>query len=141
MRLGIVSDIHCNVEGLKVALQRMGQVDELLCAGDMVYQYRFSNEVIELLRERQARVILGNHDLVVLSADGVRAREAPHVRKENLDFLYAQPEQIDLMIDGKRLLMAHGSPLEPFDRYVLPKTPAFQQLEQVDADYVVLGHT
>ena len=55
MRIGIVSDIHCNHEALRVALERMGDVDELLCAGDSVYQFRFSNEVMALLRERGAR--------------------------------------------------------------------------------------
>ena len=51
MRIGIVSDIHCNHEALRIALDRMGDVDELLCAGDAVYQFRFSNEVMQLLRE------------------------------------------------------------------------------------------
>ena len=55
MRLGIISDIHCNHEALRIALDRMGPVDELLCAGDAVYQFRFSNEVMRILRERQAR--------------------------------------------------------------------------------------
>ncbi|MEK6739155.1 MAG: metallophosphoesterase, partial [Planctomycetota bacterium] len=66
MRIGIVSDIHCNHEALRVALERMGGVDELLCAGDSVYQFRFSNEVMALLRERGARYILGNHEEVLL---------------------------------------------------------------------------
>ena len=57
MLIGIVSDIHCNAEGLRQALQRMGPVDELLCAGDVISEYRFSNDVVELLRERQARIV------------------------------------------------------------------------------------
>ena len=56
MRLGIVSDIHCNIDALKLALERMGRVDELLCAGDAFYEYRFSNEVIELLRSFAAMI-------------------------------------------------------------------------------------
>ena len=67
MLLGIVADIHCNVGGLRQALDRMGPVDQLLCAGDAIYQFRFSNEVIELLRERDARYILGNHELTIPS--------------------------------------------------------------------------
>ena len=52
MKLGIVSDIHCNACGLMQALQAMGEVDELICLGDSIYEYRFSNEVVHLLRER-----------------------------------------------------------------------------------------
>ncbi|MCI0890292.1 MAG: metallophosphoesterase family protein, partial [Chloroflexi bacterium] len=47
MKLGIVADVHCNIAGLRIALDEMGPVDELICAGDAVYQFRFSNDVVE----------------------------------------------------------------------------------------------
>ena len=141
MRIGIISDIHTNAAGLAVALERMGQVDELLCAGDIVYQYRFGNDVIEMLRRRGARNILGNHDLVLLGPQGVRAASAAHVRSDNLDYLRSQPLQLDVKINGKRLLMAHGSPFEPYDTYLYPKTPELKRLAEIDADYIILGHT
>ena len=53
----------------------MGPVDELLCLGDSIYQYRFSNEVVALLRSIGARMILGNHEEVFLSEAGAQARE------------------------------------------------------------------
>ena len=55
MRIGIVSDIHGNARGLALALERMGTVDELLCAGDMVEEFRFSNKTVEILRDRDAK--------------------------------------------------------------------------------------
>jgi predicted phosphodiesterase len=62
LKLGIVSDVHCNIVGLKRAVELMGDIDELLCLGDSIYEYRFSNEVIRYLREVGAQVILGNHE-------------------------------------------------------------------------------
>src|ERR687894_307875 len=103
MRIGIVSDIHCNVQGLKQAIERMGDVDELLCAGDTIFEYRFSNEVVELLMERQARIVLGNHEHVFYGPAGVRARSAATIRQEALDFLSEQPLTIEVEVDGKRL--------------------------------------
>ena len=38
MKLGIVSDLHCNFAGLTRALEIMGQVDELLCEPPRVYR-------------------------------------------------------------------------------------------------------
>ena len=73
MRIGIVSDIHCNAAGLLAALKGMGDVDALICSGDTVYQYRFSNDVLVILRGAGAHLVLGNHDAVVLSRDGPRA--------------------------------------------------------------------
>jgi predicted phosphodiesterase len=36
MRIGIIADVHCNYEALRIALDAMRDVDELLCAGDAV---------------------------------------------------------------------------------------------------------
>ena len=75
MRLGLVSDIHCNIESLDVALEQMGDVDEVLCAGDAIFSFRFSNAVVARLRQIGARMVLGNHELDVLGPQGIRVRE------------------------------------------------------------------
>src|ERR1035441_794155 len=75
VKLGIVSDIHANLAGLQHALDAMGPIDELLCLGDAIFEYQFSNEVIALLKDRAAQVIIGNHEEVFLSPAGIRARQ------------------------------------------------------------------
>ena len=50
MRIGIVSDLHGNINGLDLALERMGDVDEVCRPGDAFNQDRFSNEVVARLR-------------------------------------------------------------------------------------------
>jgi len=141
MRLGIVSDIHCNAEALRLALARLGPVDELLCAGDAFYEYRFSNEVVELLREHRARYVLGNHETTFLGPPGVRARSAPGVRADSVAYVAAQPLRIETTIGRRRLVMVHGSPFEPYNQYVFPGSPELARLAALDADYVILGHT
>ena len=74
LKIGIVSDLHCNHRGLLRALDIIGEVDELVCLGDSIYEYRFSNEVVQLLRERGAHAILGNHEEGFLGPHGARAR-------------------------------------------------------------------
>ena len=74
MLLGVVSDVHCNVDALDRAIAAMGDIDELLVAGDLVYEYRFSNEVVDTVRRVGARCIKGNHDMVLLSHHGERAQ-------------------------------------------------------------------
>ena len=56
-RLAIVSDIHCNIAGLERALELMAPFDELWCAGDSVFQFRWSNEVVRLLRDSGAKFL------------------------------------------------------------------------------------
>ena len=61
MKVGIVSDLHCNVAGLSQALELMGDVDELICLGDSIWEYCFSNEIVRLLRERGAHASAENY--------------------------------------------------------------------------------
>lgn len=141
MRIGIVSDIHANADGLATAFERMGDVDELLCAGDMVEEFRFSNEVLQMLRDRNARCVLGNHDIGLLSPHGVRARSAEHVDQALVRWLEAQPKSIEMTVGGKHLLMTHASPLDPHTQYVFPHSPELKKMRHIEADYIILGHT
>ena len=141
MRIGIVSDVHGNAAGLARALERMGDVDELLCAGDIVEEYRFSNEVVAMLRDRGARCVKGNHDLGLLGPYGTRAREAPHVDAGLVGWLAEQPLMIETTVNGKRLLMTHASPFAPHNQYVWRHSAELKRFAEIDAEYVVLGHT
>ncbi len=141
MKLGILADVHCNIGGLRTALELMGPVDELVCAGDAVYQFRFSNEVLAVLRERGARYILGNHERVLLGPWGERARARPEVRRDLLDCMAEQPYHFEARVNGRKLAVVHGSPFDPHDEYLYPNSPNLQKLARIDADFIVLGHT
>jgi putative phosphoesterase len=141
VRVGIVSDIHCNIEGLRQGLDVMGDVEELLCAGDSVFQFRWSNEVVELLRERGARVILGNHEETILGPDGQRALSSAVVRTDLVEWMRHQPYHIDTKVDGKRLLMTHSSPWEPWREYHYPHEPIWSRAATLDCDTLIVGHT
>lgn len=133
--------MHCNAAGLKAALDLMGAVDELVCAGDSIYQYRFSNEVVALLRESDARVILGNHEETFYSRDGERARAAATVDRDHLDWLSRQPMMLQTHVNGQTLYVVHGSPWEPYREYLYPASRTLLRFHDFDADFVLMGHT
>lgn len=142
MRIGIASDAHCNVAALQTAVDQMASVvDEILFAGDAVYEYRMSNEIVDLIRTTGMHYVLGNHEIELLSPGGVRAREADGVRQDALDFLTTLPYRVDLHIDGKRLVMVHGSPFPPYNDYVTRGSVALRECGNIDADFLVIGHT
>src|SRR4051794_10708542 len=88
----------------------MGAIDALLCLGDSIYEYRFSNAVVGRLRELDALTILGNHEEVFLGAAGARARSGAEIDRSLLDWLAERPHRHELRIDGKRILMVHSTP-------------------------------
>jgi len=141
VKLGIVSDVHCNLAGLRRALALMGDIDELLCLGDSIFEYRFSNEVVALLRERGAQVILGNHEEGFLGPPGERARGQSWVDPDHLAWLGAQPHRRELERDGRRLLLVHSTPWEPRGAYIHPESAQLARFGEVDADVVMFGHT
>jgi putative phosphoesterase len=141
LRVGIVSDLHCNVQGLDLALAAMGDVDELLCLGDSIFEYQFSNDVVARLRQRGAHIIQGNHEEVFLSAAGSRARARAGIDQELLGFLAEQPHRRYLELAGKRLLLIHSTPWEPRGEYVHPHSAKLDRFAEADADIVLYGHT
>ena len=141
MRLGIVSDIHCNATGLARALALMGDVDELICLGDSIYEYRFSNEVVRLLQEREAQVIVGNHEEYFFGPQGVRARARDGYDPALMAWLAGQPHRRDLTLGGKRLLLVHSTPWEPRGAYIYPESALLDRFAEAEADFVLYGHT
>ena len=115
--------------------------DALLCLGDSIYEYRFSNAVIGRLRELDALTIQGNHEEVFLGAAGARARSGAEIDRASLDWLAGRPHRRELRIDGKRILMVHSTPWEPRGSYVLPQSAELQRFGEADADIVLYGHT
>lgn len=141
MRIAIVSDIHCNLAGLERALELMAPFDALLCAGDSVFQFRWSNEVVARLRELGAYVVQGNHEETILSRDGERALASPKVDQDLVAWMRAQPFRRDLVFDRKRVLLTHGSPWEPWREYHYPHEAIWARAATLDTDVVVVGHT
>jgi putative phosphoesterase len=139
LKFGVISDIHGNARGLERAFSLMGDVDEVLCLGDCVSHTRFSNTVVAMLKERGARVVLGNHDVDYLG----RLAGAPSQRGVAddglVDWLRRQPERLELDVAGKRLIMVHAT---PWTRdYVYPGSLAMRRFAEVEADFVLGGHT
>jgi putative phosphoesterase len=141
VKVGIVSDVHCNGAGLARALALMGDSDELFCLGDSIYEYRFSNEVVRLLREHRAQVILGNHEECFFGPQGERARARDGIDRELAAWLADQPHRRELRFGGKRLLLVHSTPWEPRGTYVHPESRELDRFAEADADVVLYGHT
>jgi putative phosphoesterase len=141
LRIGIVSDLHCNAAGLTQALTLMGDVDELICLGDSIWEYRFSNEVVRMLKERGAHTILGNHEEGFFGPQGVRARGAGWIDPSLLHWLAERPHRLELCLGEKKLLAVHSTPWEPRGTYVYPHDALLDRFGEADADFVLYGHT
>jgi len=134
--IGIISDIHGDIEALNFvldSLRKVHQLDRIICAGDLTGYGQFPNEVIEKIRKRQIPTVKGNHDSP--SAD---------ISPDNADFLRRLPLEWRDEIDGVRLYMCHGRPGIPFFGYSEEKLTAEEvdtTLGIVQADILITAHT
>lgn len=136
----MVSDVHCQHEALRAAVDALlaDGVDEILLAGDLHYEYRFSNEVVAIVREVGIRCVSGNHDAGVLRS---RAVDAPTVAAADLAFQRQIPHRLSTAVGDKRLTMVHANPFAPDYAYLDADDPVFDRCDELGADYLVLGHT
>jgi putative phosphoesterase len=141
VKVGIVSDLHGNVEGLLQALDIIGDADEILCLGDSINDFRFSNEVVALLKARGARVIQGNHEEGFFAPQGARARASAWIDRGLLAWLADRPQSLALEVGGKKLLAVHSTPWEPRGAYVYPHSAQLARFAEAEADIVLYGHT
>lgn len=141
MRIGIVSDIHGNAEALDIALERMGSIDRVFCAGDAFSEYSFSNDVVSRLREIDAAYVLGNHEVGLLSPNGIRAQNAESVDQELLSWVRERPYTAEYEMGGKKIFMFHSTPWEPYREYVYPHSKDLIRFGDLDADFAIYGHT
>ena len=123
-------------------MEILGDVDELICLGDSIYEYRFSNEVVRLLRDRGAHTILGNHEEGFLGPHGVRARQPEWIDRSLLQWLAERPKRLELQYRRKKAARSstrrHGSRKAPMS---IRTAPCWTRFGEADADFVLYGHT
>lgn len=138
MRLGLVSDIHCQARALETAIDAMGRIDRLVCLGDSIHQAAFSNETVALLRAQDALTIRGNHEEAFFAGPGARA---PSVDPGLAQWLAARPDRMLCQIAGRRILIVHSTPWMSEHAYVPPGHRDFGRFAEAEADIILYGHT
>ena len=167
MKVGIVSDIHGNLYGLEAVLNAIGEVDALICAGDLTGYYYWANEVFELLEGRNCYLIAGNHDVFLLRYLGYAEPKLPPgaetripsereyrerfgaalsltkrtIKFKYIDWLRSAGLSCTIDFEGLRVAVFHGSPWNPFDEYIYPDYNSWDRFSSLNEDVIILGHT
>ena len=154
MKIGIVSDVHSNIEALEVALRWLDEqkVDETICLGDVVGYGPNPNECCELMRNYVSVALLGNHDAAVVGAMSTEyyydaARVAiqwtrRQLTADHLEWLYQLPYTHRMPDHG--LSFFHSAPICPSGYfYVVFKDDAQAHVRMYDklTDLSLLGHS
>lgn len=152
MRIGIISDIHSNLEALARSLAELERhrPDRIVCLGDVVGYGASVNECCALVRKAAEATLLGNHDAAVAGRmdysfyyDAARHAldwTAARIDPDHLDWLRSLPYTYRL--EGAQF--SHGNPVEPDAyEYVFAIEQARELLPHFDAlaDVNFIGHS
>ncbi len=152
MRIGIISDIHSNLEALTRTLTALERhhPDKVICLGDVVGYGASVNECCEVIRKVSEVTLLGNHDAAVSGRmdysfyyDAARHAldwTASRIDAENLEWLRTLPYAH--RSDGAQF--THGNPVAPEAyEYVFAIEQARELLPHLDAlaDVNFIGHS
>jgi len=147
MRIAVLSDIHANLPALDAVLAHAGAVDGVWHLGDVVGYGPDPNGVIARLRDVGAVGVRGNHDAAAaggseidwFNPDARRAMEWTRsaINAESLAWLQSLPERRTL----ETCELVHGSPREPLWEYVTSPAVARDNLDLLDAQIGLHGHT
>jgi diadenosine tetraphosphatase ApaH/serine/threonine PP2A family protein phosphatase len=147
--IAVITDIHANLPALEAVLDDIERhsVDEIWCLGDVVGYGADPDACADLVRERCAICLVGNHDLAVLGALDVSAfseaaAEAVAWTREKIDARSLEFLR-ELEPSGERLGIGlfHASPRDPVWEYVLSAEQAFDCLEAQPEEVALIGHS
>lgn len=156
MRIGVISDVHANLEALEAVLAHLDHQapDMLVCLGDFVGYGPDPNACVERLRPLLRAAVMGNHDHAAVgdsSTDSFNlfAQEAVVWTRQVLEdgpraYLSTLPLRADLAdapaaLSG--LLLAHGSLLRPLDEYIHDARIARASFLASPFEMALVGHT
>lgn len=150
MRVGLISDIHANLDALTVVLDQLSGVDLTICCGDIVGYYDQPNEVCSMLRDREVCCIRGNHDAYVLGdlVPNQARREAYRTAwtREVLDpdhftWLGSLSKEFRFDWEETTLIVRHASPWDEETYLYRDAADAIARLHLSRGEILAVGHT
>ncbi|HSX15571.1 MAG TPA: metallophosphoesterase family protein [Candidatus Saccharimonadales bacterium] len=144
--IALISDIHGNFVALEAVLKEIDKLGtaDIYCLGDSVGYYPQVNEVLDELRRRDVKAVMGNHDWYLLAdsfcdrsqtVNDTISYQKKSVSAVNLEWLKTLP--VHREYDG--LKMVHGGWADPVDEYL--REPSKEYFDKVGGKFFASGHT
>ncbi len=164
MKIAIISDIHGNMQALEAVLAdiKVEKCDKIFCLGDLAMAGPEPVKAVEFIKNMAKNdnfyLIQGNTDEFIAnyspelkekiaSSFPVMAQALENdvqiMSEDDIIFLKNLPKQMELEIEGVKILLAHGSPRNNSENIFpdLPIEKVEEMIKGVDADIIFCGHT
>ncbi len=165
MKLGIITDVHCNIAALNAVLEifEKENVDKIINCGDIIGIGPYSEEAVQMLMQYKDKLISvrGNHEGYLI--DGLpevihddkrkmRDDEIAHhkwnhscLSEESINFLKTFSKKQYIEINGKKICIVHYPAKKEGGYEKHYRTPTVDEVEEIfknyDSDIYLYGHS
>lgn len=150
MIYGVFSDVHSNIEALKVVLDyfKAMKVESYICCGDIVGYGPDPNECVSVVDNLpNLTIVAGNHDIASCGLKDISwfnkyAQQsilwtAGHLTEVNKLILSRYPK----IVTGKSFTIVHGTLQSPVDEYMEDEQQMGESLGLFSTQLCFVGHT
>ncbi len=162
MKIGILGDIHGNIEALKVAYETAVNegAEKIFHLGDIGGYAPFVNEVVDFLIEHKIEGVQGNYDESIAFEketcgckyeDEFQAEMSHlsfewtkmHTSEKSKDFMKTLAFRINFTVENKKISIFHATPIKNNLYWYEERPEKFFLLmaKKTDADIMIYGHT
>lgn len=151
MRRLWIADIHANLPAFEAVLRDAGPVDEIVFLGDIVGFGPHPGACIDLLKQLNAKAILGNHDASVLAVRGRMWRRSnpidwdewtfDQLNESQLSYLAALPSELAIVSCGVNVKAMHHPSGAPYLHPAMPDSVLANHLQSVLHPVIFYGHS
>lgn len=162
MKLGIITDVHNNIEALKTIIQKFKEenCDEILCAGDIIGLGPCPEETVQFVMNLSNFIaVKGNHERYLveempniypnderMSYEEIEHHKWEHGKLSNKskEYLFSLPYELILTINNKKITILHYSMNEKYKCVNYISSPKGEDLEKmfknINSDIIIYGH-
>ncbi len=147
MRIGILSDVHANLEAAEKSIAFLkGKVDFIASLGDVVGYGPEPEECVDLIEENCSLIVRGNHEEAILSGNFSRlkttARQSLLWTEKNLSPAYIERiKKWPVSEEREGCFFAHASVSDPLFKYLVRKEDAEEEFKKLETSVCFVGHT
>lgn len=161
MKIAVISDIHANFPALEAVMKdiRRENCEKVFCLGDLAMAGPQPHMVIDFVRKQSDwTVIQGNTDKLIAEYSqktyedvkqmypmmaNALADDARILEEDKRQYLASLPPQLELEIEGVKVLLVHGSPRKNNENIFpnMPLNEVEEMIKDTDADLIFCGHT
>ncbi|MGC8926850.1 MAG: metallophosphoesterase family protein [Myxococcota bacterium] len=120
MKIGVISDIHANLEALEAVLRSLetDRVDKIVCLGDIVGYGASPRECCEIIMSVCDICVIGNHDAAIIDRmDYSYYYDAAHTvldwtKTQLNDACKEYLKKLPYFVEFDGIMLCHGSPVD-----------------------------